>query len=86
MYELATVIKAHGSRFRIFVETFGNMRTEFLPPFLYSEPKPQEKCLYDSDRLWDFAGENFQALDQEGLPPNLRSTCSVYRGGDPLPE
>lgn len=77
VYEIATVLKARGSRFRIFGETLGRIGIEFAPPFLHGEPRPREVCLYDSARLWEIVREDWQTRDRELVPPHLRSTCSA---------
>lgn len=78
IYEIATVMKARGSRLRIFGEDFED-RGSFIPPYMYGEPTPREVKVYDSDNLWTFCGIDYQRFDAEDLPKNYRAVCLQCR-------
>jgi hypothetical protein len=53
LYNIALVLKARGGSLKVFMETFPEGRN-FIPPYLYGEDRPVEKCIYDSEHPFLF--------------------------------
>jgi hypothetical protein len=79
VYRIAAILKARGSRLRIFGETFGKYSAFIIPPYLYGEPRPWEQLLYDSAQLWTFMGKDLRDRDESHMDPSLRATCISCR-------
>jgi hypothetical protein len=78
IYRIGSILKARGTRFRIFAQMFSGPEN-FIPPFMYGEELPHEESMYDSDHFWTFSGQDYQRHDQETMPQELIARCNLCR-------
>ncbi|KAF2010763.1 hypothetical protein BU24DRAFT_454341 [Aaosphaeria arxii CBS 175.79] len=66
VYDIASTLQSHNARLRIFAETFLK-GISYIEPYMYSEERPTEELLYDSQNYWSFSRTDYQSVDDKNL-------------------